>query len=346
MTIQDERTVAALADRLLWLESVVRETRDGMNRLHQRVEQTQAELWELTQRVQDTETRIATVEPHLGALTRTDGQVLQLKDALGAVREQSLGTATRVAELVRRVEAAEEWERTALNDQSHRVEAVERLAGGAVTRIDNLDESLRRMMEALTIVRGRADELLRVTEALEGKHVRLAEADARAEHEATRVSGELDTLRKQDELLAERMQVYIEMIRRLENQVGEVATDAALKHDVVEKLELGRVERQRVEERVGRLEATAENLREQDQDTLRLTNNLEGRQRGFQERLSHLLAEMAAHRALVNDQFQRLFQLQERLKKKQIEDLDRELRELRVHAMRTMEERREEAGSG
>lgn len=345
MTIQDERTVAALADRLLWLESVVRETRDGMNRLHQRVEQAQAELWELGKRVQDTEQRVAAVEPHLSALTRTDAQVLQLKDVLAGVREQGLGTATRVSDLVRRVEAAEERERQVLNDQAHRVEAVERLAGGVTARVDTIDESVRRMMEALALVRGRADELMRVTEGLEARQARLAEADARAEHEAARTDAELETLRKQDDLLAERLQVYIEMIKRLEGQVGEVASDAALKHDVVEKLELGRVERQRVEERVGRLEAAAENLRDQDQDTLRLTNNLEGRQRGFQERLNNLLAEMAAHRAQVNDQFQRLFQLQERLKKKQIEDLDRELRELRVHAMRAAEERREESGS-
>lgn len=336
--------MAALADRLLWLESVVRETRDGMNRLHQRMEQTQAEVWELTQRVQDTEQRIAAVEPHLAALTRTDAQVLQLKDTLAVVREQGLSAVTRLSELARRVEASEEYERAALNEQSHRVETVERLAGGTVTRIDNLDESLRRLMEAITILRGRAEELVRVTEALDGKQTRLAEADARSEQDAARVDAELDTLRKQDELLAERLQVYIEMIKRLESQVGDVASDAALKHDVVEKLELGRVERQRVEDRVGRLEAAAENLRDQDQDTLRLTNNLEGRQRGFQERLNNLLAEMAAHRAQVNDQFQRLFQLQERLKKKQIEDLDRELRELRVHAMRAMEERRDEGG--
>jgi len=342
VTTQDERTISALVGRVAWLEDVLRETRVAVNRVHQLVEQSQAQLWELTQRVQDAEDRLAVIEPQLAAITRTDAQVLQLKDAVAGVHEHSLGTASRLAELARRVEVAEDRERQALNDYARRIDAVERLTSGGIAHLDNLDESMRRLMEAITVLRQRADETVRAIEVLEARQLRMADADARAEHEAVRIAAELDSLRKQDELIAERVQVYTEMIKRLETQITEVAAEAAVKHEVVEKLEVGRVERQRMEERIARVEAAAENLRDQDQETLRQQTLLDGRQRGFQERLNSLLAEMAAHRAQTNDAFQRLYALQERLKRKQIEDLDRELRELRVHAVRAQEERREE----
>jgi FtsZ-binding cell division protein ZapB len=128
------------------------------------------------------------------------------------------------------------------------------------------------------------------------------------------------------------------MNKRLEAQLSTVAADVAIKQDMIEKLELHRVETHRVEERVSTLEATTEHLHDQDDELLRQVTLLEGRQKGYQDRLNGLLADFAAYRERVNEQFARLHQVQERIKRRQIEDLERELREMRVHAFRPIEE--------
>ena len=103
-------------------------------------------------------------------------------------------------------------------------------------------------------------------------------------------------------------------------------------------VDLGRVEVHRLEERISVIEATAGNLREMDDELTRQVAQLDGRQKGYQDRLSGLLADLAVHRAQTADQFQRLHQLNERLRRRQIEDLERDLREMRIHAFRAAEE--------
>jgi chaperonin cofactor prefoldin len=111
-----------------------------------------------------------------------------------------------------------------------------------------------------------------------------------------------------------------------------------VKQDLVERIDLGRVERQRLEERVSVLEAVTADLRESDDDTDRRLSMLDGRDKGFNDRLVGLQSELAHYRTVVTEQFQRLHQSQERMKRRQIEDLEREIREMRIHAFRPVEE--------
>lgn len=338
MATYEERQTAALASTVAWLEDELRETRANLAKLAQALEQSQAQIWDLNGHLRRVEDVVAALVPQLSGIPDIDAQVRQLKDVISNVHEQSLTTGVRLADLGRQVEAAAERERQVLNDLAHRLDAVERQAQIAGARFETLDEANRRAMESITILRQRSDEMTREVSTLETRLGRLAEAGTRTEHEFTRIGGEIEGLHKRDEAISERVQVYTEMIKRLEGQISLVAADVAVKQDVLEKLELGRVETHRLEERISALEAAAATLRDQDEELLRQLTLLEGRQKGFQDRLNGLLADFAAYRERVNEQFQRLHQVQERLKRRQIEDLERELRELRVHAFRPIEE--------
>lgn len=338
MATYEERQTAALANTVAWLEDELRETRASLARLAQALEQSQAQVWELQSHIRRVEDSVAALVPQLAGIPDIDTQVRQLKDVLANVHEHSLGTSVRLTDLARQVEAAAERERQVLNEHSHRLDAVERQTQAAAARFETLDEANRRAMESITLLRQRSDESVRAIEALETRLTRVAEAGSRTEHAFERIGGEIDGLHKRDDALAERLQVYTEMNKRLEAQLSTVAADVAIKQDMIEKLELHRVETHRVEERVSTLEATTEHLHDQDDELLRQVTLLEGRQKGYQDRLNGLLADFAAYRERVNEQFARLHQVQERIKRRQIEDLERELREMRVHAFRPIEE--------
>ncbi len=338
MAAPEERQAAALASTVAWLEDELRETRAALSRLAQAFEQAQTQLGELTGRIHRVEDAVSAIPPQLTAIPRLDGQLAHIKDQLGAVQEQGLQTAARLTELNRELDAALERERQARNELTHRLEAVERQARASGSRFETVEESVRRTLEAVTLVRQRADEIARDVDGLEGRLGRLLEAGGRIEHEQARLAGELDGLHRQDELVLERVQVYAEMVKRLESQLALVAADVAVKQDVLEKIELARVETRRLEERLAALEAATEVLREQSSELERSIGLLEGRQKGFQERLAGLQSELAAQRNHVSEQFQRLHQLQERLVRRQIEDLERDLREIRIFAFRATEE--------
>jgi chromosome segregation ATPase len=334
----EERQTAALANAVAWLEDELRDTRANMSKFAQALEQSQSQVWELTGHLRRVEDAVAALAPQLAVIPDIDGQVRQLKDIISGIHEHGLATGAKLGELTRQVEGTADRERQVLNELSRRLEMVERQAQGAGARFETLDEGSRRAMESITILRQRSDEIARVADALETRLARVVDSSNRTEHEFTRLGNEIDGLHKKDDVIAERVQVYTEMIKRLEGQISLVAADVAVKQDVIEKIELSRVETHRLEERISGVEAAADELRDQDEELLRQITLLEGRQKGFQDRLAGLLSDFAAYRERVNEQFQRLHQVQERLKRRQIEDLERELREMRVQAFRAAEE--------
>jgi chromosome segregation ATPase len=338
MTSYDERQSAALSASLGWLEDELREAKLLILKQQQSLESANAQIWELTTALHKVEDVVAALAPRLEVLPEYDSQLRQLKDTVAGQHEQSLATEKGVLDLARLRQAESDRDRAVLNDLSHRLESAERAVSGTAPRFEALDEAGRRALESVAFVRQRLEELDRGTTALEGRLGRVVEATGRTDHEFTRLNAEIDTLRRQDETIAERVQVYTELIKRLEAQLSLVAADVAVKQDTLERIELHRLEVHRLEERLSVLEATGEDLRERDEFAARQMAVLEGRDKGLADRLTGLQAEFATYRTLVAEQFQRIHQSQERTKRRQIEEIEREIREMRVHAFRPVEE--------
>lgn len=338
----DERQSAAqtaqLKQHVEWLEDQLRDTRAQMAKLVQALEQANAQIWELTSRQLRSEETIGGILPQLPAIPHLDVRLGQLKDQLAGVQEHGLGLAQRHTELSRQVDATAERDRLYLNELSHRLDAVERTDTALSSRLDALEEAHRRTMETATLLRQRIDEAVRGTESFESRLTRVSEAMHRSDQDIQKLAQEMVTLFKQDEQLDERVQVYLEMTKRLEGQIAVVASDVAVKQDVIERIDLARVEIHRLEERIAGYDTGAETLRDEVTELERLVTSIEGRQKGITDRLSGLLADAAEHRVQVNDQFQRLYSLNERLQRRRIEDMERELRDLKIHAFRAAEE--------
>lgn len=340
MATFEERQTEALRTTIGWLESELRETRGAVAKLAQAIEQWQGQSWELGNRIHKVEEAVAAIFPRLAAIPEVEGQLHQLRDVVARANEQQVTLGGRVNEMGRQVETNVERDRQILNEFALRVDGVERVATTSGARFDALDEGSRRAMEAITLVRQRLEEFGRAVDAIETRVARLGETGSRVDHEFARLSTEIDTLRRQDEITSERVQAYTEMIKRVEGQIAVVAADTAVKQDVLEQIELRAVESRRVEERISAIEAAAETLRDHDDEVSRRLTLLDGRLKGFQERLVGMHRDVAAHRALVAEQFQRLNELQERLKRRRLEELERDLREIRVAAFRMEEVRR------
>jgi len=337
MPTYEERQSAALSTTVAWLEDELREAKTLLVKQQQALDQFSAQLWEVTTALHRAEDLLGALPPRLEVLPVYDAQIRRLKDDQTGTHEAVLGTEARLGELARLTTTESERARAVLNELIHRVDATERGLQGALPRFDALDESTRRSMDAVTGMRQRVDEVERHSEGLVGRLARVIETGAHTEQEFARLSGEIETLRHQDATLGERVQVYTEMLKRLDAQISILSSQVEVKQDVLERIDLARVELHRLEGRTSVLEALTSELHEADDGATRQIARAEGRDKGYNERLIALQSELAAYRGVVAEQFQRVQQTQERIKRRQIEDLEREIREMRIHAYRPVE---------
>ncbi|MGE0539427.1 MAG: hypothetical protein AB7R89_04550 [Dehalococcoidia bacterium] len=332
------KSVEVLATTVAWLEDELRDAKATIARQQQAIEQLTGQLWDLTTALHRAEDLLATVPPRLEALPEYDAQIRQIKDDVSRVYEHGLAVDSRVNELTRVQQTDVERERAVLNDLNHRLDDAERRIAGNLPRFDTLDEASRRSIDATTYLRQRLDEVERSVEAFDGRVGRILEAGGRTEQEFARLAGEIETLHRQDATIGERVQIYTEMLKRLEAQITLVSSEVAVKQEVLERIELGRLELHRLEERISVQEAITSELRDADDDAARQLGMLDGRDRGLADRLAGLQSDLANYRAVVSEQFNRLHQAQERAKRRQIEEMEREIREMRTHAFRPVED--------
>jgi hypothetical protein len=103
-------------------------------------------------------------------------------------------------------------------------------------------------------------------------------------------------------------------------------------------MDLLRAELHRLEDRIAGAETQRDLDRQEIEDHQRLISLLDGKDRGFADRQTMLQGELVAYRELVEEQFNRLHLTLDRQKRHQIEELQRELRDLQVNAFRPPEE--------
>ena len=136
------------------------------------------------------------------------------------------------------------------------------------------------------------------------------------------------------ETVHERLQILAGMAQRAEERIEELRAERHLAADVEEELGRRRDEYERIEARLSRAEGEVETLARQLEEARAATLLVDGRHTGLTERVNLIrrdIAEMVDH---VREEFARFGQMQEQSRRKQIESLEQELREMKFHGPR------------
>jgi chromosome segregation ATPase len=334
----EQRHLDAVEDVLTWLEDSLRETRGQMVRLEQNVQTTESTLKDLASKVYAVEDGSAAVARRLGDFNAFAVQVQQIQQYVSSIHETIRESERRVGEALRVQQQESERQRLELNDAVRQIELLQRVVEGWGSRFENVEATIGRVQETLTLNRQRTEEIDRRHEATEINASRVSEAFRRYEHLAGRLEVDLEKLQKAQVQTGDRMQAYAETMKRFEEQIDGVAAEVSAQRDIFERIDLLRAELHRLEDRIGGTETQRDLDRQEIEDHQRLISLLDGKDRGFADRLSMLQGELAAYRELVGEQFNRLHLTLDRQKRHQIEELQRELRDLQVHAFRPPEE--------
>ena len=335
---EDRMETVALESVVSWLEGEVRQSKAQQSLLQQQLEQLQAQIWDLTEKQHKAEDSLTSLSAVLRALPQLNEEVRQLRENLARLSERQTGMQALLEEMARQHQAEGERDRQERSEVVRRLDGVERLAEAWNTHLEVVEQTTARDHESVNFLRLRFETVERSLSDLEGKAARSLENDKRTEQEIGRLHSETEALRKQDEVFVERLQLVTQLASRLEETVGKLQEGERARQEAIEKLDLARAERQRLEERLLGMEQMTEAQREKVEDQGRALSLLDTRNQGQLERMAALQDQVGEYRQQVIEQYVKLLQTLEKLRRRQIDEMEREVRELKQHEIRLAEE--------
>lgn len=331
-----ERTPSASA--LEWLENELRETKANLARLQQQADQTGAQLWDVQQRLRSVEGTIIDFTSQLASLVQIHEEVRHVREQIGRIVETQDARQRQAEEMMRIRQEEVDRLRQESGDVARRAEDLERQFSEHEERFPLLEETIRRMLDQLQRIPPQIDELGRRLSDQEGRNARNLDLIKHIESGLNRMDGELANLRRQDEVVSERVQVYAAQVRRLEESLSKVEEDQTEHRQIYERIEMGRLDRQRMDERLIDLEERARRQQDELADLSRSLGVLDGRDRLYEERLTTMQQQLAQFRQQVKEHLNRLSQFQENEKRRRMSQIEQDIREIRQYGLRFNEE--------
>lgn len=323
---------------MAWLQDQFHLLKAQLGKVQHQMDQTQAMALDVSEKLRQQEAAVAGLASLGSTMLPLQEEVRQFKDVLARLQEQQAQVRTQLEDIVRQRMSKAEHERVEGADQHRRLQDLERQVEGWLDRQGGIEDVTRRHRESITLVNLRAEGMDQRLEAIEGRGSRNLEATKRIDQEVSRIDAAIEGLEREDDLQAERARVALEAARRVEAVVEAERRDLQALAQLSERMELLKVERQRLEDRLGQAEEEINELRSLLGRQEQLTGILDGRTKGYLGRLDALREEILRHRQQFVEHLLKLGTGQERLKRRQIEELEREIKELKQHAIGLTEE--------
>ena len=257
-------------------------------------------------------------------LNQTVGLVVHLQDQQADANE-------RLDMLTRREHADETRDEEQWTEVARKVDQLERQVATWHDRQAGVDEVGRRFQEGLSLMRQELQDVGRRLEGTETRSARGLEGANRAEHNLTQADASILALQRDNEALTERLRATSDVAHRLENTVNQHLQDLQRVELLAERIELHRAERQRLEDRALHLEEELRDLRQRSEAEEQHRGRLITQQSALGSRLDAQQEQMNEQRATIIEQIRKLTSSQERTKRRQVQELERELREMRQY---------------
>ena len=196
-------------------------------------------------------------------------------------------------------------------------------------RQSGVDESRRHQTEEVALLRQQIQQMEVRLDAAEGKSTSSLESANATEHRLSQVDSTFQELRQQNEAIGERARVTADTVTRVEHMLEQNLEELRRMELLAERIELHRAERQRLEDRALRLEEELQELKGRTDEGEHLQGKLGGQQQTLGSRFDVLQEQVEEQRSILIDQIRKLTATQDRTKRRQVQELERELREMK-----------------
>lgn len=314
---------------LQWFEEEQYRSKINVTKLQQQVEQFQAALWDQLERIQQGEQALAAAMAQLARMPKLEEELRQFREVAAGLQESWLKLEERRGEEERGHLAELERDRQARGEAGRKLELLEREAQNLWTKLSALEDGYRRSAASFLELQQRTEGLVHEDQRLEARIHGLSEQLRHGEQELDRFRQEQEALRKQDEVTSGRLHILGEQIKELQDHLGAVRGAEQLQQEIQERLELQRLEGQRLERQNADIQTTQEEQHSLLEDLGRELNQLSGKSQTLVEHLDQVREQMWGVREEIAQQFSQLAQKEEQQKRRQIAELEQQIRELR-----------------
>ncbi|HYM16351.1 MAG TPA: hypothetical protein VEZ14_12405 [Dehalococcoidia bacterium] len=333
MTMQDPQSEARTShDALTWVQDQAVQLRTIAGRLQQQNDQLQAALLDVNEKLRDADARLRDMTARTVGIPTMQEQLRQVAGLLERIQDAEVLIDTKFELIERSTHEERQREQSERNDTYRRVQELERRAEGLSERQTTVDESNRRFQEEVSRSHLQFQSFNQRLEAVESRGGRNLDALTRVEQAQAEVESAIRALRREDDVLAERARVAHEVAARLETELQTQLEEFRQIPLLAERVELLRAERQRLEDRTSRAEESLEDARVRLERQEELAAQLDTRLRAHDARIDHVHTSTLEYRRTMNEHLLKLTQTIERMKRREIEELERQAKELRVQS--------------
>lgn len=336
MADEAQAQAQALGEIITWLEQQVRQTRDEQSKALTQVEQLRRQLHELMEDVDANERAIRAVDPKFVPFKGVPDKIRALDENTEHIRQQVSANRAELDNAMRILRAEAQYDREERADAFKRIEAAANQLGLVLADVAQVQQQTSQLGHTFQTVLERQREVEAKVEHLGLKLDRSIEVHRDLEERIKAV-----VVADQDErfeVVFERLQVVGEMVKRNEDLIASVATERSLRQEVLDEIRVWREEHSRIDGRINALEEIADRVAGLIDKVHGEVTLLEGRHSGLGERVANLRKDIVEVVDHVREEFAKYNQMTEKQRRKQIQVLEQELREMKFHAFRPPEE--------
>jgi len=323
----------AAGDAVQWLQEEAHRVGTQVGKLEQQVGQLQALLSELLDRSHHFDASLTALTSQVATVSAAQEGINQFQTVLARMQQEQERSRAQVEETARLQQADLERVRKERGELMRGLSEIERQVSSWSERQASVEEAARRYQEAAAAVALQAERLDQRLEELESRTARNVEAVNRLEQRLPELEGALEKATRAIEAEYERGRLVAEVVRRIETELEEQKRNVESFNELLGRVELQRVERQRLETRASQLEEAINELRARGEEQQNLLSALDGKHHGYEGRLDALSGRLEEYREQLADYLLKLTQNQQQLKRRQINDLQREIKELEQNAL-------------
>ena len=335
-TPQDPEQLAGVVD---WLEAEVGGLKAKLAQAEAQAQEDRTRLWQISEAVQRAEGGAANMVAQLQILSDLPEEVRLLRER--AERTQAaLGQESEQMELLaRQLRAEMQAERDERAELRRRTEFAEQAALTGAEKVHVAEEMSQRAQETMSVVGQRLEQSDLHVAGLDARLAALGEAVRRVQDDGRTASAEIEGHERLFAEIGDRMERFTELARRVQQRQEDSERSQEEAHALRDRFESMRVDNEAAIARVSTMQSEHEQIQARFGEFERSLERARTRSEQQERGLTEIRAAFGDLRELLQRDTERLLGFQEKLRRRQIADLEQEVREIRGHIRQQAESR-------
>lgn len=326
----------AISEILGWLEQQLRQVRDEHARSDALLDQVRRHVHELSEHVSAAERTVREIDPKLVPFKGVPEKIRELEEGTEGIRQAVSANKAEAEQTLRLLRAEAEYDRQERGEAARRMESATSQLGLVAADVSQVQAQSSQLSQTVQTLLERQREVEAKVEQFGLRLDRAIEVNRDLED---RIREAL--LREQEDrfdVVFERLQVVGEMVRRNEEMIATSIAEKTMRDDVLQEIGVWREQHGRIDTRLNALEELGDKLLGTADKLHAEVTLLEGRHQGLGERVAGIRRDIAEVVDHVREEFAKYGQMMEKQRRKQIQVLEQELREMKFHAFKPPEE--------